>query len=98
MKALRMVAILLPQLLLLMTIAGQVELFRAWTGTDAALNSLLLLFLAAPAVALVWLVAELIRRGVGKGRGGAPSRVWLALLVLAEALCLDVILLSQVRM
>lgn len=98
MKALRVVAILLPQLLLLMTIAGQVELLRAWTGTDAALGTLLLLMLAAPVVALAWLVAELIRRRVRTGRGGATTGVWLASLMLAEALCLDVVLLSQVRM
>ena len=98
MKALRVVAILLPQLLLLMTIAGQVELLRAWTGTDAALGTLLLLMLAAPVVALAWLVAEMIRRRVRTRRGEPPTPAWPAALVLAEALCLDVVLLSQVRM
>jgi hypothetical protein len=98
MKALRFVAILLPQLLLLMTIAGQVEMLRAWTGTDAAFGTLLLLILAAPLVALVWLVAELIRRRVRRRRGEAPTPAWPAALVLTEALCLDLVLLSQVRM
>ena len=98
MRVLRFVAVLLPQLLLLMTIAGHVELFRVWTGTDAALGMLLFLALAAPVVALVWLVAGMIRRRLRMRRGEPPTLVWPAVLVLAEALCLDVILLSQVRM
>ena len=98
MKALRFVAILLPQLLLLMTIAGHVELFRFFTGTDAALGTLLVLALAAPVVALVWLVAEMIRRRVRMRRGEPPTPAWPAALVLAESLCLDLVLLSQVRM
>lgn len=98
MKILRFVAIVLPQLLLFMTIAGQIALFRVWTGTDLALGMLLVLALTAPAIALVWLVAELIRRRSRARRGEAPIPVWPAVLVLAEALCLDIVLLSQVRM
>jgi len=97
-KALRFVAILLPQLLLLMTVAGHVEFLRAWTGTDAALGTLLLLALAAPGVALAWLVVEIIRRRVRRRRGEAPTPAWPAALVLTEALCLDLVLLSQLRM
>jgi len=62
MRLLRIIAIAMPQLLVLLMAGGYLDLLGGWNHTDAAGITLLFLALAAPVVALLWLVAEAIRR------------------------------------
>lgn len=98
MKVLRFVAVALPQLLVLLMAGGYFDLLGGWNHTDAAGLTLLGLALAAPVVALVWLVAEAIRRSLRRRRGEVPGPIWPAALIFVEALAIDLLILSTAQM
>ncbi|KPJ82134.1 MAG: hypothetical protein AMJ58_02495 [Gammaproteobacteria bacterium SG8_30] len=98
MRLLRIIAIAMPQLLVLLMAGGYLDLLGGWNHTDAAGITLLFLALAAPVVALLWLVAEAIRRSLRRRQGESTGPIWPAVLILAEALALDLLILSMARM
>lgn len=98
MGLLRGLAIALPQVLLILLAGGYFDLLGGWNHTDAAGLTLVALFIAAPVVAAVWLVAVGVGRIRRRRRGEAPTPIWPAALVLAEALALDLLILSNLTM
>lgn len=96
----RAVAVALPQLLLLLFLAGSNDLLGGWNQGDAAMGLLLILFLLSPVVLLALLVVEFAR--CCKARPGARLRaglfIGLAIVFLVESLGIDFYLLTQVRM
>lgn len=101
MPILRIIAVALPQLLLLLPLAASLDLLGGWSQTDSGFNTLLMLFLMAPMVTMALLVSEII--GYRKARRLLPeqaSKFWLmvALFICAETLAINVTLLTQVSM
>lgn len=101
MPILRIIAVALPQLLLLLPLAASMNLLGGWSQSDSGFNTLLLLFLMAPVVTMALLVSEIIR--YRKARQLMPektSKFWLgiAVFVCAETLAINMTLLTQVRM
>lgn len=99
-NALGIVALLLPQVLLLLLLGGRLDLLGGWNHTDAAFGTLIVLFVATPLLTAAWWIVELLvfRR---HGKAGSPSsagRVWLAATVLVESLAINFYILSQLRM
>jgi hypothetical protein len=97
----RIVAIALPQFLLLMLIGAVLGLLGNWNHTDAGFGTLILLFLLNPVVAVIYLLAELLHyRKLGKQ--GNATRSFLmpgfAIFIFFEVLATNLYLLSQVRM
>ena len=99
-NALGIVALLLPQVLLLLMVGGRFDLLGGWNHTDAAFGTLVVLFVATPLLTAAWWVVELIvfRRHGNAGSPATPRRVWLAAAVLAESLAINFFMLSQLRM
>lgn len=101
MHTLRFVAILLPQLLILLPLAAYMNLLGGWGHTDAGFNTMMLLFLITPVVTLNLLIFEFLR--YRKSRRLTPehsTRFWpmLALFLCAETLAINLGLISQMRM
>ena len=97
----RIIAVCIPQVLLLLTIGGSFDLLGGWNRTDGAFGTMLLLFLLSPMTSSVLLLVEIIKYlKLIKGESGRPSFLMpgLALLLLFESLVLDIFILSQVRM
>ena len=99
-NALGAVALLLPQVLLLLMVGGRFDLLGGWNHTDAAFGTLIVLFVVTPLVTAAWWIVELIvhRRQGNAGSPSASGRVWLAAAVLVESLAINFFILSQLRM
>ena len=90
MKFLRWLAVLLPQLLVILLLGSSFDLLGGWTSTDAATGLVMTLFILSPLVAGVRLVAEWFA-------GNRGSRI-VASALLVEALAIDLFILSQLQM
>jgi len=99
-NALGIVALLLPQVLLLLMVGGRFDLLGGWNHTDAAFGTLIVLFVATPLVTAAWWIVELVvhKRQRHAGSPSASGRVWLAAVVLVESLAINFFILSQLRM
>ena len=97
---LRILAIALPQLLILLFTAGSLDLLGGWNHTDSALNTLIILFLVGPIVTLLFLIVEIIKYRRFKQRGELRSFLipFFAIFLFVEALLINVFILSQIRM
>ena len=100
MKVLRILAISLPQILVLLLIGGALDLLGGWNHTDAAFNTLIILFLINPIVTLLSLAVEMIKYRKSKRQGETISFIMpgLAIFLFIEALLTNIVILSQVRM
>lgn len=80
---------------------GKYDLLFGFNRTDAGFSTLLLLFVAVPLLNLFWLVVEIIL-SVKQSRQQVRAANFLmpiiALFFLAEAIGIDLYLLSQARM
>jgi len=90
MKFLRWLAVLLPQLLVILLLGSSFDLLGGWNRTDAATWLVMTLFILSPLVAGVRLVAEWFA-------GNRGSRI-VASALLVEALAIDLFILSQLQM
>jgi len=97
----RIIAALLPQILLFLLIGGILDLLGGWNHTDSALGVLIMLFLVTPVVTAILLVVETIQyrkhivRDKVTGSFLLPS---FAIFLFLEALAIDIFILSQARM
>ena len=60
MKIFRGIAILLPQLIILLNVGARFDLLLGFNRTDAGFSTLLLLLALAPSITLVWFIIEII--------------------------------------
>lgn len=103
-NAFRFVVALLPQLLTLMLVGARFDLLGGLNRTDTGAGILMLLFVLAPVATAALLVVEVLRRRsrTAAGRGSEPHRpggmVALAAALLVQALALNLLILSQLRM
>lgn len=98
MRVLGLVAIILPQLLLLMLFGGYFDLLGGWNHTESGFHTLLLLFSVTPPVACIWLMALAVSNLRGRSHGRPRQPLWPAMVVLVQALALDLLILSQAHM
>ena len=101
MLLLRIIAITLPQILILLLVGAAWDWLGGWNHTDAGFGVLILLFLLNPVVAVIFLVTELIHyRQLGKQQNTSRSFLMpgLAMLIFVEVLATNLYLLSQARM
>ena len=97
----RIIAITLPQILVLMLIGAALDLLGGWNHTDSGFGVLILLFLLNPVVAVIFLVVETLRyRKLGKQKAETRSFLMpgLAILIFVEVFATNLFLLSQARM
>lgn len=66
----RVIAMVLPLLLISLLVAGSKDMLGGWNQTDNALSTVLTLFLLGPVVTLSLLVTEIVRY-YKKGKGSA---------------------------
>jgi hypothetical protein len=96
----RVVAMVLPQALIILLVAGSNDMLGGWNQTDDAMLTVLYLFLLSPLVALALLITEIVRGY--KSRKGERVRllpfIGLALILFAESLVIDFYFLTQLRM
>jgi hypothetical protein len=100
MLILRIIALTLPQLLILLPLGASMDLLGDWSHSDAGFNTLMLLFLMTPVVTLNLLIFEIF--GYRKARRllpERPSRFWIgvAIFLCAETLAINIALISQMR-
>ena len=101
MNIFRVFAISLPQLLILLDIGAGLDLLGGLNRTDAGFGILLILFVSAPVVTMLWFIFESIRsHRLAKHQNRSMSLLMpgLALFVFFESLAIDISLLSQARM
>jgi len=100
MIALRGIAYLLPQVLILLFLGGTYDMLGGWNQTQGAMGTVLMLFVLSPLAAFSLLVCEIIRicKNWKSRRGKGLLLAVLATLILFEALAIDLYLLTQVRM
>lgn len=97
---LRGAGIALPQILVLLVAGASLDLLGGWNHGDQAFGTLLALFLLAPLATVVLLITEVtvFVRSRKKGRGRRPWPILIAMLLVMEALAVDLLILSQARM
>lgn len=98
MGILGLVAILLPQMLLLLLFGSYFDLLGGWNHTDAAMGALMGLFVAAPVLAAIWLVALAISNWLRRAQSRPRQPLWPAAAVLVQALFIDLVIVSQAHM
>jgi hypothetical protein len=98
MGKLGIIAVLPPQLLLLLVFGNYFNLLGDWVQTISGLRVLVGLFVAGPILALVWLVALAVSNWRGRSRGSARKPLWPAVLLLVQAVVVDLSFLSQMQM
>lgn len=96
----RCVAIVLPQILILLLVAGSKDMLGGWNQTSDALTTVLILFLLSPIAALTLLTTEIVKcYKANKGeRGKAFLFIGLGVILMVESLAIDLYFLSQLRM
>ena len=96
----RVIAMVLPLLLIFLLMAGAHDMLGGWNQTDDAMFTVLILVLLSPSVALALLVTEIVR--CYKAKQGARWKAFLfiglAMVLFVEALAIDLYFLSQLRM
>jgi hypothetical protein len=100
-RILRGIAILLPQLIILLDAGARSDLLFGFNRTDAGLTSLLFLIIAAPVVTLVWFIVETIssvRLAKRQERSASFLLPALAFFFFSESLAIDVYLVLHFRM
>lgn len=101
MRFFRIVVATLPQLLVLLLLAGWLDLLGGLNNTDAGFSILIFLFLVNPVLALVLVFVEVVkrRRSLGHNQRGSSS-VWvtLSLTLFIEALITNLFIISQIKM
>jgi hypothetical protein len=99
--AFRIAVAALPQLLLLLLVGARLDLLGGFNPTDAGSGIVVALFFLAPLAAAALLVVEVMRRRIHvdqDGRTRSSRRVAVALVLLLEALAVNLLTLTQVRM
>ncbi len=96
----RCVAIALPQILILLFVAGSHDLLGGWNQTSDAMTTILALFLLSPSATLALLITEGVRcyKACRGERGRNFLFTGLAVALLIESLAINYYLLTQVRM
>lgn len=97
----RLYVISLPQTLLLLLLAGQLDILSGWNHTESGFHTLLLLFLVTPLFTLSLLIVELVKyRKAYRSQREQASFLWagVALFLCLETLTLNLFILSQVHM
>lgn len=96
----RLLAIALPLILISLLVAGSQDMLGGWNQTDDAMFTVLILVLLSPLVALALLITEIVRcRKAKKGeRARIALFIGLAMIILFEALAVDLYFFSQLRM
>jgi hypothetical protein len=100
-KGFRGIAILLPQLLILLNVGARFDLLFGFNRTDTGFTTLLFLLVLVPAVNLIWLIVEIIISiKVAKRQKRAMSfrLPGLALFFFLESLFIDIFILSHAKM
>ena len=96
----RCITIALPQILILLLVAGSHDMLGGWNQTDDAMGTVLILFLLSPSATLALLVTEIVR--CCKANQGERGRrflfIGLAIVLFVESLAIDLYFLSQLRM
>ena len=96
----RCIAITLPQVLILLLVAGSHDMLGGWNQTDDAMGTVLILFLLSPSAMLALLVTEIVK--CYKANRGERRRTFLfiglAIIFFVESLAIDLYFLSQLRM
>ncbi len=100
MTLVRLIVAALPQLLLLLAVGGALDLLGGWNHTDGAMGALLGLIILSPVATALLLGLEAAGAFRQRRRGVRPVtfRPGLAALLFAEALVIDGVLLTQMRM
>ena len=101
MAVFRSVVALLPQVLLFLVFGGRFDLLGGLNRTDAGFGILIALFLVTPPATLVLLVVEAVRYFLSTKRNDARRSFLMpavAIVLLLEALVVDVYILSLTRM
>jgi len=98
MGKLGVVAVLPPQLLLLLVVGDYFHLLGDWFHTIVGLRLIVGLFIVGPVLALVWLVGLAVSNWRARSQGRSRQSLWPALLLLVQATAVDLWFLSQVRM
>jgi hypothetical protein len=97
----RGIAILLPQLLILLDVGARLDFLFGFNRTDAGFSTLLLLLLLAPAITLIWFIVELIIsiRVVKRQKSAISFRLpALAMLFFLESLGIDIYMVLHFKM
>ena len=100
MVALRIVVAASVHALLLLILGSALDLLGGWNQTDAATGVLMILFLANPVLAAILLVVETVRYRRSQTIDGARvlQRPAVAIFLLVEAIGINIVILSQLRM
>jgi hypothetical protein len=96
----RTVAFALPQILIVLLIGGSNDMLGGWNQTDDAMLTVVALVLLSPVTALALLVTEIVKgyKANQGERGMAFLFIGLGVLLLVEALAIDLYFLSLLRM
>ena len=101
MKVLRGIAILLPQLVIVLLIGARFDLLFGFNRTDTGFNTLLFLFVLVPTINLIWLIVEIIisaRAAKRHHRRMSFLLPGLALFFFLESVFIDLFMLLHARM
>ena len=96
----RFIAIALPQILILLLVAGSNDMLGGWNQTSDAMVTVLVLVLLSPIVVLALLITEIVKcYKANKGKRGMTFLfIGLEVILLVEALAIDLYFLSMLRM
>lgn len=101
MNIFRGIAILLPQLIILLDVGAKFDLLFGFNRTSTGLDTLLLLLVLAPATTLIWLIIEIVLSiRLTKRRNTAHPFLMpgLALLLFLESLAIDIYMVLHFKM
>ena len=101
MRTFRGIAILLPQLIIILDVGAKFDLLLGFNRTDAGFSILLALLVLSPAITLIWFVIETvlsIRPAKRQGKAISFMLPGLALFFFLESLGMDVYMLLHFRM
>lgn len=97
----RSIAIVLPQILILLLVGAMNDWLGGWNQTDDAMGTVLILFLLNPIMTLGLLTVEIMRCYQARtGERGWRFFFWIVLAIglFIEALATDFFILTQLRM
>ena len=98
---LRVIAIALPQILILILVGAALDMLGGWNHTDSGFGVLILLFLLNPVMAVILLIVESIHYRKLDKQSDATRPFFmpgLAIFLFVEVLVTNLYLLSQVKM
>ena len=96
----RWIAYSIPQLLILLLLGGRFDLLYGLNHTDAGFMLLIVIFVVSPVISILLVIIELIRYFLQGKRERKLSFLMpgMSIIVMTEALVLDVFILSMARM